>query len=371
MTEKGKMLQGGVGQCILQLTNALLKKGINVSIVTRAETWEFKEVLDIPIYRAKYLDLGFRESKVTGIPLMVLKGFEPKDVDVIHSHNPPGALSAYPVLLKRKLPHILTMHGPWADLRGKFQFIADPIERFAISVADRITMDSEALRKRIESKYNLDRIMRLKITTIPNAVETEIFKPRDKYRARSRFGLPNDKLIISYTGRFVEGKRIQDILYAIPDVVGENKDVLFLFVGGGHEQSIIQDWIRKNDEYKNNIKIIPFLEYTLIPYLYNSSDIFVLPSLAEGLSRSLLEAMSSAVPVVATDIEANKEVVTGETGILVPVKSPDKIAAGINILLQNKKLAHKLATNARKYILKHLSVEKRVNSFIKEYKRLV
>ncbi|MCX6654455.1 MAG: glycosyltransferase family 4 protein [Candidatus Bathyarchaeota archaeon] len=371
MTEKGKMLQGGVGQCILQLTKGLLKKGINVSIVTRAETGNFKEVLDIPIHRASYLDLGFRESKVTSIPMMFLKGFNPKNVDIVHSHNPPGALSAYPVLLKRKHPHMMTMHGPWADLRGKLQFMADPLEKFAISMADKITMDSEALRKRIETKYGLDRKTKQKITTIPNAVETGIFKPRDKTKARSRLGLPKERQIISYTGRFVEGKRIQDILHAIPRVAYDNRDALFLFIGGGHDQRLIQDWIHRNQEYRDNIKIVPFLEYDSMPYLYNASDIFVLPTLAEGLSRSLLEAMSSSTPVIATDIEANSEVVTKDTGILVPVKSPENIAGSINKILQDKKFAGKLSMNARRHILKHLSVEQRVNSFIKEYKRLV
>jgi glycosyltransferase involved in cell wall biosynthesis len=134
---------------------------------------------------------------------------------------------------------------------------------------------------------------------------------------------------------------------------------------------LINDWINKNEKFKHNIQIISFLEYSAMPGLYNASDIFVLPTLAEGLSRSLLEAMSSAVPVIATDIEANSEIVKEGTGILVPVKSPGDISDGINTILTDNKLSKKMSMKGRQNILKHFSVEQRVNSFIKEYKSMI
>jgi glycosyltransferase involved in cell wall biosynthesis len=371
MTKKGEMLQGGAGQCVLQLVKGLVKKKIDVSIVTRAEKGEYSEILDIPVHRAKYIDLGFRESKATGMPMMLLKSFEPKNIDIIHSHNPPGAMSAYPLALKRNLPHMMTLHGPWADVRGKYQLIANPIEKISIGMADKVTLDSEALKKRMIEKHKLKKDAISKLVTIPNAIEIDIFKPRDRNKARTHLNLPKDRKIISYTGRFVEGKRVQDILQAVPKVVSENRDALFLFVGGGHDQRLINDWINKNEKFKHNIQIISFLEYSAMPGLYNASDIFVLPTLAEGLSRSLLEAMSSAVPVIATDIEANSEIVKEGTGILVPVKSPGDISDGINTILTDNKLSKKMSMKGRQNILKHFSVEQRVNSFIKEYKSMI
>src|SRR3989339_794828 len=91
----GTIIQGGGSACIAQLVEGLLKKGIEVAIVTRAEVNISEELFDIPIYRTRFVYLGFRESKIThslfAFPavLNAIKEFKP---DIIHSHNPPAAL---------------------------------------------------------------------------------------------------------------------------------------------------------------------------------------------------------------------------------------------------------------------------------------
>jgi len=87
-----------------------------------------------------------------------------------------------------------------------------------------------------------------------------------------------------------------------------------------------------------------------LPWLA-AADVFVLPSLFEGLPGALIEAMAAEVPCVTTDIPGNRDLVIDRmTGLLVPVRSPEKLAAAISILLNNSGLARDLAANAQRLV---------------------
>jgi glycosyltransferase involved in cell wall biosynthesis len=116
-------------------------------------------------------------------------------------------------------------------------------------------------------------------------------------------------------------------------------------------------------------KNIDFLGYREdIPQLLQAMDIFILPSLSEGTPLSILEAMASLKPVVATDVGGLSEIIeNGETGFLVPSKDPGSLAAKILLVLENRDLAEKMAAAARKKVVCEYDLSIMVRKYVDLY----
>ncbi|MCK4820291.1 glycosyltransferase family 4 protein, partial [bacterium] len=102
---------------------------------------------------------------------------------------------------------------------------------------------------------------------------------------------------------------------------------------------------------EDRFKFLGQVDKNRLVEIYQDADIFVFPSYHEGLPAVVLEAMSCGLPVIATDVRGNRDLISaGENGILVPPRSPGKIAEAITTLIEDEKLKEKLGKNARKTI---------------------
>ncbi|MBS3068348.1 glycosyltransferase family 4 protein [Candidatus Micrarchaeota archaeon] len=368
-SKDGTIIQGGGSACIAQLVEGLLKKNVELAVVTRAEKNIDQELFKIPIYRTRFLYLGFRESKIThslfSLPTAIkaIKEFNP---DVIHSHNPPAALTGIACAKLFHKPHFLTMHGPWSEVRikGIKKTIAEKIERFVLKHVDIITCDSIALKNQLEHKY------KIKAVAIQNAVDKNYYSKIQKSNARSLLNIKTRDKIILFTGRFVAEKGLDTLLTAASNLLNRRKDITLLLIGGGFDEKIVHGWLGRNRNYKNKILTIPFLRHELMKTAYCASDVFVLPSLAEGLSRSLMEAMLFGLPSIATAVGGNMELLENNRGILVKSKDSKELAQAISKVLADREIANKIAKNGRSYVINNLTVEKRISKFITSYNRI-
>jgi len=374
-TGSGSMTQGGGGACIAQLAEALDKAGIEVEIVTRKEPDLKSELFDFPIHRTHFYDFGFRESKITHcVPATqkVLELLRLKSFDIIHTHNPTAGLTGIAVSKTSKLPHVMTLHGPWAGvrLRRHTRAVARIIEGTAVRGADFVTCDSEALRQEILDYYA---VAETKTITIPNAVDTSFFDPSKatKKEAKDQLDIIAEGKIIFYTGRFVEEKGLPYLLEAFKILAQEKGDAHLLLIGGGFDEAIITQWLSENPGLRDRITIIPYLPYEKMPYAYIASDIFVLPTLAEGMSRSIMEALACSDPVVATNVGGNPELVSDERGIIVPPKDPQALKTALQKLLEDEAICVRMGESGRRFVVENLSVDKRLNSFLEVYRMLM
>ena len=363
----GTITQGGGGSCVAQLVKGLIDKGIMISVITREEKNLKKELFDIPIYRTKFVYLGFRESKITHALFALPKAIEiikMENPDIIHSHNPAAALTGITCAKLFNKPHILTMHGPWSSVRlqNLTRAVARRIELFTVKNSIVTTCDSNALKEEMKLLHNTNTV------TIQNAVDDELFPEISKKKARKLIGIDFDGKIVLFTGRFVAEKGLDTLLEASMIVCNRNKNVKFLLIGGGFDEKIVKEWIVANPEYMKKIIIIPFLKHEMMNIAYRASDIFVLPSLAEGLSRSLMEAMVCSVPCIATSVGGNVEILSNERGLLIPPRNSEKLANAIIKLLTYRKLSNRLAINARKFALGNLTIKRRIEYFLKIYR---
>ncbi|MDP6642288.1 MAG: glycosyltransferase family 4 protein [Candidatus Nanoarchaeia archaeon] len=191
---------------------------------------------------------------------------------------------------------------------------------------------------------------------IPHSVNLKLYKKDNK---------KNKKIRILYVGRLVEGKGIMDIL-EISSKFPKDK-VEFLFAGEGPLVNVI-----KKSENKLPIKYLGYIKDTnKLNKIYGSSDIFVLNSYAterweEWFGISLLEAMASSLPIIATDCVGPKEIMKdNKVGFLIPQKNKKELYNKLNILIKNKKLRTEFGRNGRKLVEEKYDIEKNSKKWLK------
>jgi glycosyltransferase involved in cell wall biosynthesis len=170
------------------------------------------------------------------------------------------------------------------------------------------------------------------MVTIENAIDPTRYKPAISLaEAKSALGLDPDRLVVGYVGRLAVQKGIVYLLQAAQQVLASNENVLFVLVGEG-------DLDRSTRQRAESLGIegqVLLTGYrTDIPQVLAALDVFVLPSLYEGMPYTLMEAMAAGRAVVATDVVGNRDLVRhGETGMLVPARDSRALANTIMQLL--------------------------------------
>jgi len=339
--------EGGLGICVLQLIDGLREAGWWVDILTRDVDNIESEIYSFDVHRTPYFaPTSSRDWKLTHAITLIPKLISlllKNDYDIVHVHNPPAALFAAPIakILGKKV--IMTMHGPWSRVRDRFRFLAFVLEHISMMFPDMITFDSIALYREygINDKY----------IAICNAVDTDKFIKTDKAAVRAKLGLPNDEFLILYSGRSVYGKGIigvMELADCLPQytIVVAGKPIYGM-------DNIINLGVRSNDD---------------MPMVYSACDCLILDSMAEGLSRAVLESLSCECPVILSDITSNAEITIGHNcGRLF---SSTEEAASIIGGLSRAEL-EEMGYNGRLRVQGSFNVKRRISAFLECYSGLV
>lgn len=200
----------------------------------------------------------------------------------------------------------------------------------------------------------LHRVFRLpqrKIKVIPNAIPLNDFDRPAKPELRARFNGASDRPIVLSVARLDQQKGHSYLLEAASMM----PEALFVLVGEGPERATIEQRIT---ELGLDARVILLGYRQDVPDLLAMCDVFVLPSLYEGLPLSILEAMAAGKPVIASAIGGTDEaVVHGETGLLVPPAQPQALAHAIRRFLADPALAHRTASAGKQRVYKEFSAE--------------
>jgi len=215
---------------------------------------------------------------------------------------------------------------------------------------------------------------RRKLVTICNGIDPQRFiSVSDKairIRTRRSLAIPEDHLVIGNTGRLVPEKDNETLirsLLPLHSLIPESPFTLVL-VGEGPERENLENLARSLG-LSDKVLFLGFRKD--IPALLAAMDIFAYPSLREGLSISLLEAMAAAKFVVASSIPPNAELIQPDsTGLLVPMKSPHHMARAIAWFVQNPRLAQRLAMTARHRVLAHYTLERTLQEAWDLYRKM-
>jgi len=209
---------------------------------------------------------------------------------------------------------------------------------------DRIIAPSAAI---LEALVREDGVDPDRCLCIRNGVDTERFAPADDQRRsalRTQLGFTADHLVIGCAARFWAVKRHTDLIQAFADVHAREPRARLALIGDGPERPEIERLIAKLG-LGDCVSILG--ARTDVDHILPALDVFALVSSSEGLSNAILEAQACGLPVVATNVGGNPELVDQDNGVLVPAHDPQAVAEAILALLGDSALRARMGTKAR------------------------
>jgi glycosyltransferase involved in cell wall biosynthesis len=287
----------------------------------------------------------------------IYKLIKTRDVKIVRTHqyhaNLYGRLAAW----LAKVPCIVaSVHNVYTQDKKLHRRI---INRFLSGFTDRVVAVSETVKRDIV-KY--DGLRADKVTVIYNGIDAQRFFNISGNSMRANLRIPPEAPVIGTVGRLTIQKGQKYLLDAVAMLREKFPQILLLIVGDGPIRDELGSRIKALGIDKNAILLGTRRD---IPQLLSAMDIFVLPSLWEGLGTSLIEAMAAGKAVIATDIAPFREIINSQkVGILVPVEDSKAVASSIELLFNNKTLAETFGRSAKERVFSHFTVDITVNRYV-------
>lgn len=302
----------------------------------------------------------------------LLRLFRAGRFDVVHTHMYKAALIGTAAAAMARVPAVVnTAHNlgclalPNAVLRRLF-WIYDKL-LFA-ATTDAVIMVSNRIRQRV---VDGGLVPARKAVAIQNGIDAGPFLAAEHQRDRLRaeFDCSPEDILIVTVGRLVWFKGLDVLLDAIPSIAACCDRARFVLIGEGP----LRTQLMKKAELLSVSDRIRFAgERHDIPAVLAAADIFVLPSISEGLPISILEAMAAGKPVIASDVGGIPELVSdGETGVLFPVRDAGALARAINRVAADRQLRQRMAERGRQRVLTKFSSSAMVHKTVELYSSLL
>lgn len=233
---------------------------------------------------------------------------------------------------------------------------------------DRIVCVSEAVRQQVLDREALDP---KRVFVIRNGVAPPAALDSEAHAAvRAELGIPADSPIVGMVANF--NRPVKGAVYfvdALRHVAHAVPGVHFLLIGLGENEAELR---RRAEEAGVGHQLVFPGFRSDVDRFYEAMDVSALTSLSEGLSITLLESMRHGVPVVATDVGGNSEVVRqGETGFLVPPRDPERFATEVIRLLEDPALRERFSRRAREVVSESFGVSGAAAAYGRLYAELV
>lgn len=332
---------GGAETQLVRLATRLKSRGWEVSVVSLMPPKAYVEDLEaagIPVF-----SLGIRRKLPDLGPVLrfarIIRKWRP---DIVHSHMVHANLLARIVRFLAPIP-VLICSARNIDEGGRFREV---LYRLTDPLCDLTTQVSHA---GLERYVRVGAVPRHKIRYIPNGVDTERFKPNLEDRLKFRKELGVDGFVWLAVGRFDPQKDYPSMLQAFARVVHKHSNTILLIAGDGPLRKTMENLARELGIEKRT----KFLGIRRdIPQLMNAADAYVMSSSWEGMPNVLLEASATGLPIVATDVGGNREIVLdGVTGFLVPPRNPEALARTmLRIMDLSDEERKEMGKRARKHI---------------------
>lgn len=288
------------------------------------------------------------------------------DVDLVHTHLFGSALYGAVAATLCRRPAVATFHGDW-DLRE-----ATGYRRMKIPVVDRLcdrkVFVSAPLRRTCVSEFG---IRRGGSTVVENGIDTDRFRPRADDSFRTELGVTEDDFLVGSVGNVRPAKNHGMLLRVAAKLVHEGDDVQVVVVGK-REGELFERLCRQRRELGlgTRVHFAGFRED--IDRVFNSFDAYVLTSDSEGFSLTTIQAMASALPVVATRCGGPETLVDeGETGFLVDRRDVTAMANVLARLRSNDALRDRVGRRAREKVRRRYSADRMLDAYERLYRALL
>lgn len=332
-------LGGGAANANKYLLNEFAKnKNISVDLITsskgKAKTEKFSDnitihQLDVKKKNTHYWKMSEILKWTTGAKKLSKKLIKENNYDLCHCwFGWPCGYIGY--LNRNKLPYIVALRGsdvPGYNVRLKKldKIVFTPLSKKIWKSAKLIIANSKGLRELAKKTSKVE------IKIIPNGVDINEFKPVKNKK--------DNLLKIVSTGRLIERKGYDYLIKALHKM----PNIELTLIGGGNKKDGLKELAKKLNV---KVKFLGEKKHSEIAKLLPTFDIFVLPSLNEGMSNSILEAMACGLPIITTNTGGSKELIK-ENGIIIKMKDSKSIKDAITKLQKDTKLRNSMGKKSR------------------------
>ena len=345
---------GGGQAVLLALARGLDRSLFEVSIAAQAGGPLEEEARQTGL---PFRPMPFSRKRSRGLTRAIAEALRGDPPDILHTHG--GIAGFYGRRAARRAgvrAVVHTIHGI------HYLHYRNPLLRAAYAVLERrLSRSTGAVVLVSEADLATARRRKLapeaKLRLVRNGVDIsslggENFARRaEEIRMRLNFSPP----LIGTVARLHRQKGVVHLLRAAPAILARHPAARIVVAGGGELESEIRALARG---LRLGRHIVLLGERPDARELLSLFDVFVLPSLWEGLPLVLIEAAALGKPIVATDVDGSREIITdGETGLLVPAADPQALASAVNRLLDDPDLASRLASRAKETIPSRYSLE--------------
>jgi glycosyltransferase involved in cell wall biosynthesis len=373
---------GGLGKQAQLLTEKLSAKGFEVFVVARRMKGMPDAVFGpaVEVRRAWSIKPHIHTyEKVTLVNILISLTFsiscafllfrKRKDYDIAHFHGASLPLFINLPLLKLLKKKVIAkvaaakIGSEAGSLRGRYFFLGSMIARGLKTVDAFVATTAE-----IGEGLRNDGIAESKINRITNFIDFTLFAPsrvRAKSEMKAALGFAETDILVTFSGRFIRRKGIDYLLTAWKNVSKKFPAARLVLLGDGPllpemKKTSGLSGIGGSVDFRGHVDSVG-------DYLH-ITDIFVLPSLQEGMPNSLLEAMSFGLPVIASGIGGAVDLVEdGRTGILFEPGDVSGLSSAMLNLLNDPESGLRLGVEARKRILADFSIDRIAEQYMKLY----
>ncbi|MBI2857834.1 MAG: sugar transferase [Chloroflexi bacterium] len=296
--------------------------------------------------------------------------------DVVHVHTPVAAVLGRVAAWMAGTPVVIyTAHGFYFhdQMAGWLRRLVVELEKLLGHITDLVFTQSreDAVTAVQEGICPEDRVK-----WIGNGVDTSRFSPDLSDGCRAGLGLSASDRVVGYVGRLVREKGIIELIEAMEEVARTVPGSKLLVVGDTLSSDRDQDTKRAIDNAIEKHGLRPRVVFAGfredVPRVMAAIDLFVLPSHREGMPRTIIEAMASGKPVVATNIRGCREEVVPElTGLLVPLKAPKDLAEAISGILSRPSLAERMGSEGRRRAIEFFDESLVLDKQVRAYAEII
>jgi glycosyltransferase involved in cell wall biosynthesis len=368
-----RMIVGGAQLNTLQTVLGQMKRGHKVTLVCGPQTGPEGQLLDRA--RAEGVDLRVvpslwrelspaKDAWVVADLVRLLRQLRP---DLVHTHSSKAGIVGRWAARIARVPHVVhTVHGfSFHDYAGGRDLYLT-LERLSARRADRLIFISEPLRRLAEER-GVGRPEQYAV--VPSGIELSPFREGAAAEQSGELGLATGVPTVGTVARLVDGKGHSQILEMAPTIIAQVPDAQFVFVGAGPLQPALESESRRSG-LEDRVRFLGLRQD--VPHLLRHFDVFLLPTLWEGMGRVFLEAQAAGVPVVANRVEGVTDVVQhGETGFLVTPGETGAMAAHVVRLLLDSELRRTMGEAGRAFVDERFSDRTMVARLEQVYEELI
>lgn len=290
-------------------------------------------------------------------------------VQIVHSHTPRTIIEVWKSLQKKRtkdVTHLATKHLLTRPGDRKYGLLFTLIDILSLYLPDHMVAVSNTMANKIKSYPAIDKD---KIISIPNGIPcSEYDQPHLRVIGRKELGISDEEILFGFNGRISRVKRLDDLIYAFSEVHKHYPKTRLVFAGEGELRETLE-LLTKSLNISDSVIWLGF--YSQIPKLLASIDIYIQTSANEGLSLSILEAMSAGKPVITTRVDSACEIIEdGYSGIIIPVGSISAIENALIHIIENPQKGQLLANNGKTSVFQRYNIQNMVSNYLNVYQCL-